>query len=55
MNAEVRTAAGTDLNRRLDALVIDDQGFPRNETIESILNLQSVTTFAKTFLHDSSP
>ena len=55
MDAQVRAAARTNLDRRSKTFAFKDNCFPRDETVKGVLNLQPVTAFAKTFLHDSSP
>lgn len=55
MNAQIRSATGTNFYRRNHVFVLIDDSLPGNETIKGVLDHQPVTALAKTFLHNHSP
>ena len=55
MDAQICATTGADLDRRDNTLVLENDRFPGDETVKSVLNLQPVTALAKTFLHNPSP
>ena len=55
VDTQVAPAAGADLDRGNNTIILHDDCLPGNESVESVPDLQLVTTLAKTFLHDSSP